>query len=631
MRVFAALVAVALLAIARPAYAQTFTPAQSLATEQNPMTLVVDARQVRRGVLFVHETMPVQSGTFTIDYPQWIPGEHGPTGPLYDLASLRVSSGSMPVAWHRDDLDMYAFHLDVPQGVTSVTLDFDILLNAPGDIMSTASLAIVNWNRVLLYQHGIDSAQYWVKASVMLPSAWQFGTALRVQSQSGDRVDFAPAAIVNFVDSPMDLGAYVQKWTLWKEGSAFVELDAFADDPKDLEISPNILHAYQRVPAEAFALYGSRHFADYHALLTLSNSIPFQGIEHHQSSDNRSDNDFLTNSQVNVGAADLVTHEFSHSWNGKYRRPYDLTTPNFQVPQKTDLLWVYEGMNQYLGDLISFRAGLRDPKTYPDLVAADYAQMASESGRKTTPIIDLTTGAPYFYTEHGDYDSIRRMASDFYVEGHLLWLDVDTIIRERSHGTRSIDTFLHRYTLPAVTGPIVKTYTRAEIEALLNDVEPYDWHAFFQRHVYTATATPPEDELARAGWKLVWNQTPNPYLVFDDVADRDGLNAWFSLGFNTDSKNVVLDVREGSPAWDAGLVPKATILAIDGFAVDKARLEYSLKTMQHTNAPIVLLEQRAGMFQVLTLNYHDGLRFPHLERISGTTDMLSAIAAPHAR
>jgi len=288
-------------------------------------------------------------------------------------------------------------------------------------------------------------------------------------------------------------------------------------------------------------------------------------------------------------------------------------------------------MNQYLGDVIAFRAGLRDPKTYPDLVAADYALMASESGRKTTPIIDLTTGAPYYYYQHGEYDSIRRMAFDFYTEGHLLWLDVDTIIRERSHGARSLDTFLHRYTLPALTGPIVKTYTRAEIESLLNGVEPYDWHAFFERHVYTITATPPEDELARAGWKLVWNQTPNPYLVQSDVAKRDGLSAWFSLGFITDSKNVVLDVREGSPAWDAGLVPNATILAIDGYAVDKGRLDYSLRAAQRSSAPIELLVQRASTYAVIGLNYHDGPRFPHLERIPGTADMLSAIAAPHAK
>src|SRR5579872_351335 len=260
MRSFAAVFAVALLAFARPAYAQSFTPAVSLATEQNPMTLVLDARQAARAVLFVHETMPVHPGRFTLVYPQWIPGEHGPTGPLYDLASLRVSAGSTPVAWHRDDVDMYAFHLDVPAGVSSLTLDFHVLMNAPGDIMASSALAIVNWNRVLLYQEGIDSSQYFVKASVMLPPDWQFGTALRTVAQQNGRADFATTALVNFVDSPMDIGAHVKRWTLWKEGSAFVELDAFADDPKDLEIVPSVLSAYERVPAEAFALYGSRHF-----------------------------------------------------------------------------------------------------------------------------------------------------------------------------------------------------------------------------------------------------------------------------------------------------------------------------------------------------------------------------------
>lgn len=479
--------AAALLALAQPAYAQQFMPAQSLATAQNPMMLVLDARQAARGVLFVHETIPVRPGSFTVVYPQWIPGEHGPTGPLYDLAEFHASAGATPVPWHRDDVDMYAFHLDVPAGVSSVALDFNVVLNGPGDIMSSSVLAIVNWNRVLLYQAGIDSSQYFVKASVMLTPDWQFGTALRTDSQTSGRVDFATTALVNFVDSPMDLGAYVKKWTLWKDGSAFVELDAFADDPKDLEIAPSVLSAYERVPAEAFALYGSRHFADYHALVTLSNTISFQGIEHHQSSDDRAYADFLTSPQVQIQGGDLVTHEFSHSWNGKYRRPADLTTPNFQVPQRTDLLWVYEGMNQYLGDLISFRAGLRDPKGYPELVAEFYAMMASQSGRKTTPIIDLTTGAPYYYAERADYTSMRRSAYDFYTEGHLLWLDVDTIIRERSHGARSLDTFLHQYTAPTVTGPIVETYTRSQVESILNNVQPYDWHGFFERHVYTAT------------------------------------------------------------------------------------------------------------------------------------------------
>jgi predicted metalloprotease with PDZ domain len=288
-------------------------------------------------------------------------------------------------------------------------------------------------------------------------------------------------------------------------------------------------------------------------------------------------------------------------------------------------------MNQYLGDLISFRAGLRDPKGYPDLVAEFYAMMASQSGRKTTPIIDLTTGAPYYYAERGDYMSMRRFAYDFYIEGHLLWLDVDTIIRERSHGARSLDTFLHQYTAPAVTGPVVETYTRSQVESILNDVQPYDWHGFFERHVYTTTVNPPDDEIERSGWKLVWNQTPNVYFPSLNPFERDAIDAWFSLGFTTDSKGVVDDVREGSPAWDAGLVPRATIVAVDGQAYNGADLDYALRRAQHATTPIAFIVQRASAFSTLSLNYHDGPRFPHLQRVPGTVDMLSAIAAPHAK
>ena len=244
----------------------------------------------------------------------------------------------------------------MPAGTQALDAEFDVLMNASGDVMSSHSLAIVNWNRALLYQDGIDSHRYFVKPSILLPPGWDFATALRGATQSGNRVDFAVTPLNTLVDSPLDLGRYVRKWNLWQEGSAFVQLDAFADHPQDLDIPASLLRAYQRVPDEAFALYGSRHFADYHALLTLSDAVGFQGIEHHQSSDDRAPDDFLTDPNESLSGGDLITHEFSHSWNGKYRRPGDLTTPNFQVPQLTDLLWVYEGMNQYLGDLLSFRA-----------------------------------------------------------------------------------------------------------------------------------------------------------------------------------------------------------------------------------------------------------------------------------
>ena len=621
-----------LAALLAPAVASAagFVAKPSLATQQDPATLVLDASRAADGIMEVRERIPATAGSFTIVYPKWIPGEHGPTGPLNDLAALRISADGEPLDWRRDPNDLYAFHVDVPAGTQALDAEFDVLMNASGDVMSSHSLAIVNWNRALLYQDGIDSHRYFVKPSILLPPGWDFATALRGATQSGNRVDFAVTPLNMLVDSPLDLGRYVRKWNLWQEGSAFVQLDAFADHPQDLDIPASLLRAYQRVPDEAFALYGSRHFADYHALLTLSDAVGFQGIEHHQSSDDRAPDDFLTDPDESLSGGDLITHEFSHSWNGKYRRPADLTTPNFQVPQLTDLLWVYEGMNQYLGDLLSFRAGIREPKQYPEYLATVYSEMDTETGRATTPLIDLTTGAPYYYLAHGDYGAIRRNAGDFYTEGELVWLDVDTIIRERSHGARSLDTFLHRYTEPALTGPIVKTYTRAEIETLLNEVEPYDWHAFFDKYVYQRSVHPPADELARAGWKFVYTEKANVFITASQ-ADDPGITGWYSYGADLSAKGVVRDVREGSPAWRAGLAPGMHVLAVDNQEFSADVFAYAVKKAQHSNAPISLITSQTGWFQTLSLDYHDGIRYPHLERIEGTPDMLAAIMAPHAK
>ncbi|MGA8474250.1 MAG: hypothetical protein WB681_04200 [Candidatus Cybelea sp.] len=612
------------------ALGSTFIAKPSMATQQRPAMLVVDASRAADGILRVREQIPAAPGAMTIAYPKWIPGEHGPTGPLSDLAALRISANGAALDWRRDPFDLYAFHVNVPAGGQSLDVDFDVLMNAPDDVTSTHSLAVLNWNRALLYQDGVDSHQYFVKPAIVLPAGWDFATALRGAAPNGNRIDFAVTPLNMLVDSPLDLGRYAKKWDLWREGAAFVQLDAFADYPQDLDIPTSLLKAYDRMPAEAFAMYGSRHFIDYHALLTLSDAVGFQGIEHHQSSDNRAGDDFLTDPESSLSGGDLITHEFSHSWNGKYRRPADLTTPNFQVPQLTDLLWVYEGMNQYLGDILSFRSGIREPKLYPEYLASVYASMDYETGRSTTPLIDLTTGAPHFFEARGSYPAIRRNAGDFYTEGELLWLDVDSIIRERSRGARSLDTFLHLYSAPALTGPIVVTYTRAQIENLLNEVEPYDWHAFFERYVYHTTPHPPGDEISRTGWRIVYTQKPNEFISAEQASDR-GITGWYAYGADITSEGHVRDVRENSAAWRAGLAPGMHILAVNGQQFSSDSLEYALKRAQHSAAPISLITTQTGWYQTLALDYHDGIRYPHLERIQGTPDMLAAIAAPHAK
>ena len=608
--------------------AEPNTNARSYATESNPETLVLDARDAGRGLMTATMRIPVRPGKFTFVYPKWVPGEHGPTGPLADISQIKVSANGQPLDWSRDTVDMYAFHVDVPRGVDALDVRFTVLVNSP-DTMSTPNILIVNWNRVLFYQNDTNSHQVYFKPSIILPDGWSYGTALPGPQQTGQRVDFAEVPLNMLVDSPLDAGRYYKHIELWRQGSAYQMLDVFADAPQDLDFKDSLIAKYKNMTPEALALYGSRHWNDYHSLLTLSDAIGFQGIEHHQSSDNRAPDDFMTNPKMQIAGGDLLTHEFSHSWNGKYRRPYDLFTLNFQVPEQTDLLWVYEGMNQYLGDLLSYRTGIRKPSDYPQQLAVFYAEMANEPGRNTEPLIDTTTAAPYLYEARGAYSSIRRTAGDFYTEGELLWLDVDTIIREKTDGRKSLDTFLHLYSEPALTGPITKTYTRADIEHLLNEVVPYDWHAFFQRHVYEVSPLPPTAELARAGWKLLYTSKPNPFLAAAEALRHTDYE-WLTYGINLSKDAEVTDVREGSPAWAAGMAPGMKVMAVDGQAYSSDVLAYVLKQAEHSTTPTTFLVQQDGWYKTLDVDYHGGPKYPHLVRLPGTQDMLAKIMAPHA-
>ena len=628
----AALIGTSAITVAQTSDANAFTPetpaAAAYATQSDPMTLVLDARDASRGLMYSHMTIPVKPGAFTFVYPKWIPGEHGPTGPLNNISQIRVSAGGHALEWRRDVVDMYAFHVDVPQGVSRIDVDFTVITNSGGDTMSGKNVAVINWNRDLFYQADVNSHDYYVKPSIVLPHGWSYGTALYGARQTGDRVDFDVTPLNMLIDSPLDLGRYYKHLLLWKNGDATQWFDIFADKPQDLDIDPKVLDAYKHMPAQAFALYGSRHWTWYHSLLVLSDAIGFQGIEHHQSSDDRADDDFLTNPAQQLRGGDLVTHELSHSWNGKYRRPWDLTTLNFQIPQRTDLLWVYEGMNQYLGDMLAYRSGIENPKDYPEYLASIWARMDSEPGRRTEPLIDTTTAAPYLYEARGEYSSLRRTAGDFYTEGELIWLDADTIIREQSAGTKSLDTFLHAFTAPSVTGPITKTYTREAVEQTLSSVVPYDWHGFFERYVYQVSPHPPSDDLARAGWRLVYNDKPNKFIETDARLSHSS-DYWYSLGLRVSGKGEVQDVREGSPAWKAGLSPGVTVLAVNGQEWDPDVLEYAVKTAAHSSDNVVFIGNNDGAVGTYTMNYHGGLRYPHLVRIAGKPDMLAKIMAAH--
>ncbi len=600
------------------------------------MTVVLDERTAPRGFAYSHMTIPVKPGPFTLAYPEWIPGEHGPTGPLNDLAQLKISAGGQSIPWERDRVDMYAFHINVPSGVTTVTVDFTVLLNHPNNFvdgqLATRNIMVGNWNRYILYQPDTDNTKYFVRASLILPPAWDYASALPVASRSGGRVDFTTVTLETLVDSPTDSGRYYRHITSWSGQGTHTYIDLFADHPEDLKMPASELAAYKRMTPEALALYGGRHWNVYHSELTLSDLIPPQGIEHHQSSDDRSDDTFLTSHAEQLAGGDLLTHEFSHSWNGKYRRPFDLQQPNFNrpFPEHTELLWQYEGMNQYMGDLLAFRSGIKGkPSDYPEYFAYIYSAMAYEPGRNTTPIIDVTTGAPYYYLASGPYGSLRRDAGDFYVEGELMWLDADTIIRQLTHGKKSIDDYTKIYA-GGTSGPRVVTYTRSDLEHYLNEVAPYDWHGFFQKYVYSIAPQPPTDEIARAGYRLVYTAKPNMYEANRETL-RKSIGSWYDVGVNLAEDGTISDVREGSAAWNAGLAPGMQIVAINSREFTPDAWNGAIGATTASFAPLTLLVKQADAYQNISVSYRGGPKHPHLVRLPGTTDMFAQIMRPHAR
>ncbi|MDQ6779872.1 MAG: hypothetical protein M3Z37_01790 [Candidatus Eremiobacteraeota bacterium] len=611
-----------------PESAAPRSDAPPLATRTQPMTLLVDASQAGRGVMSTHLHVPVRPGPFTLVYPKWIPGEHAPSGPLNNMANLHISAAGADLRWERDLVDMYAFHVDVPAGVSSLDIDMTVLLNSAQETVASGRTAIVMWNRVLLYQADSDAEQLFVRPSIVLPPRWDYATALPGASRAGQRIDFPTVSLATLVDSPLDLGSETRHVQLWRSGGSACWLHVFADKPQDLAVSAQTWHAYRRLVPETLAMYGARHWQNYHFLLTLSGSIDEQGIEHHESSDNRDHDDFLTNDARMLTSGDLLPHEFSHSWNGKFRRPASLTTANYQLPQKTDLLWVYEGLNQYIGDVLSFRAGIRKAGLYPELVASAYADMDSEPGRRYDSLADTAAAAPYLGLIHGaEYPSLRRAYEDFYTEGELLWLDVDTIIRDRSRGARSLDDFLRRFAGPPDSAPAIKTYTRLDIENLLNEVQPYGWADFFLQHVYAPATHPPTDEFERAGWRIVYTTTPNEYAAADESSSHQ-VDAWYSLGVRLDEDGSVRDVRDASPAWQAGIASHMQVVAIGQQQFSKEILEYALANAQRTRTPMSLLLKRGDWYETRSLAYFGGARYPHLVRLAARPDMLARIVAP---
>ena len=595
------------------------------------ISVQVDLRDAYRKLIHAELDLPVQAGPLTLLSPKWIPGEHSPTGPINDLAGLTISAEGKQIAWTRDDTNMFAFHLTVPAGVQSLHVRADFLPTAtPSGFSAGAStgpnLAMLSWNTVVLYPAGELPSELQFDPSVRLPAEWKLGTSLPVKEVNGDTTRFAPVSLPTLIDSPVLAGKFFREVPLAEEVTPKHFLDMAADGPEDLNVSPEQLASYSQLVREIGAVFHSRHYASYHFLLTLSDGVAHFGLEHHESSDDRVAARALIDDDMALLNGDLLPHEFTHSWNGKYRRPAGLLSPDYQTPMKGELLWVYEGLTQYLGDVLAARSGIWTPDQYRAYLAQSAAQLDHRPGRTWRNLQDTATAAQILYDTPDDWDNWRR-GVDYYAEGELIWLEVDMTIRSLSKNARSLNDFCESFFGPEGTAAAsVKPYAFMDLVTALGSVQPFDWTGFFEERLHSKSPRAPLEGVVKSGYKLVYNDQSNDYEKAEEASDR-GIVAWYSLGFDT-KENVISDVLVQSPAFVAGLGPGMKLVAVNGRQASDEVLRKAIHDSKGTTAPINLIVENAGFYKVLNLDYHNGEQHPHLERIADKPAILDEILKP---
>jgi predicted metalloprotease with PDZ domain len=597
----------------------------SSALAQSPITLTVDATDAARNILHSKLTIPVKPGALTLFYPKWIPGEHSPTGPINDLVGLKLNAGGNPIAWRRDDVEMFAFHCDIPQGVTTLEVTFDDV--SQPESTASAKLARIKWNRLLVYTEGLNSDAINVKVSLKLPGGWRFASALPVVSENTDDVQFKEVSLTQLVDSPAIIGANLRKLPLSSTGTRH-EIDIMADTTAALELKPETLTGLKSIVGEAYALFGARHYRSYQFLVTLSDHGGSEGLEHHESSEDGVGEKAFSDELELLDFAELIGHEYAHSWNGKYRRPAGLATPDFEQPMRGELLWVYEGLTQYLGKVLPARSGLWSAADFREALAAVAAELENKSGRQWRPLVDTAVAVQFTYPSPRAWMNYRRRV-DYYDEGSLIWLETDVLIRTRSNGKLSLDDFCHRFHGGQDTAPMVKPYTFDDIVNTLNEVMPYDWREFLNTRVNAVNPHAPLAGITNGGWKLVYTDKPNTQVRIADHA-RKSIDLSYSLGMLLKEDGTVMDVNPNFPAFKAGMAPGMKILSINGRTWSTDVLHEAITSSTTGATPIEVVVENGSFNETYKLNYHGGERYPHLERDSSKPDVIGAIIKSRA-
>ena len=590
------------------------------------MTLSVDATEAARNLIHSRLTIPVKPGPLTLFYPKWIPGEHSPTGPINDLMGLKLSAGGKPIAWRRDDVEMFAFHCDIPPGVNVLDVAFDDV--SQPETTASAKFARIKWNRLLVYVQGMSSDSITVKTSLKLPARWHFASALPLVSERNDELQFKEVSLTQLVDSPAIIGANFRKLPLSSSGTMH-ELDIMADTTTALELKPETLTGLKAMVQEAYALFGARHYRSYQFLVTLSDHGGSEGLEHHESSEDGVGERAFTEELELLDFAELMGHEYAHSWNGKYRRPAGLATPDFEQPMKGELLWVYEGLTQYLGKVLPARSGLWSADDFREAMAAVAAEMDNQSGRQWRPLVDTAIAVQWGYPSPRAWMNYRRRV-DYYDEGSLIWLDADVLIRMRSNGKLSLDDFCRRFHGGQDTAPAVKPYTFDDIVNTLNEVMPYDWRSFLNERVNAVNPHAPVGGITNGGWKIVYTDKPNTEIRIADHG-RKSVDVSYSLGMLLKEDGNVMDVNPNLAAFKAGIAPGMKIVSINGRGWSTDVLHEAIASSKTSTTPIEFVVENGSFQETYKVNYHGGERYPHLERDGTKPDVLGEVIKSRAR
>lgn len=603
---------------------------------EGTISLSVDATNINQRILNVHETIPVKPGEITLLYPQWLPGTHSPSNPVANMAGFVVTANGKHIPWVRDRVDMWAFHIDVPKGATTLELNFQYLAPVrPQQGRISHNFADVKWNADLFYPAGYFSRRISFAPELHLPEGWKFATALETKSQNDGVVQFKDTTLNTLIDAPLYAGVNYKRIDLSSGPDNPVYMDVFSDKPEQLEITPDELQFHKNLVVQAQKLFNSHHYDHYDFLFSLSDSVAGQGLEHHQSSEDGTRANYFTDWSSGIAGRALLPHEYTHSWNGKFRRPADLWTPNFNVPKQNDLLWVYEGLTDYYGNVLTARSGMRTPEQARDAIAQIAASFEVSPGRKWRSLED-TTNQPII-SEHGATPQIWtswQRSYDYYPESDLIWLDADTKILELSGGKKSLDDFAKLFYGINNGSYVTVTYTLDDLVKALNIVQAYDWAGFFRTRVYDIAPEVPENGIKQGGYRLVYNDTEPDWMKHSDPSRPTGFGTSLGIivggggGPNGGAPGAILQVEWDSPAFKAGLTPDMQLQAVNDQAFSVANLRQAIIDAEKNNAPIKLLLKREDQFVTVNIDYHGGLRYPHLERVEGTPDLLDAVLAP---